>query len=70
MWSTWLIAGGRRDRHFYAIPEPVPEGIPRLQISANRGSQIVAALKEKAQGALEAAKIDFFKSSTSSRTAC
>jgi preprotein translocase subunit SecD len=57
-WKYWLIAVVVAIGIFYAIPNLFPQD-PAVQISANRGNVVDAALKEKAQGALEQAKIPF-----------
>src|SRR6186713_1014779 len=55
-WKYWLIAIVIAVGLFYALPNTFPQD-PAVQISANRGSKVDAALKEKVQGALESKKI-------------
>src|SRR5215510_13808292 len=55
-WKYWLIALVVAIGVFYALPNTFPQD-PAVQISANRGSKIDDALKEKVQGALEQKKL-------------
>jgi preprotein translocase subunit SecD len=55
-WKYWLIAVLIAIGLFYATPNVFPQD-PAVQISANRGSKIDDALKEKVQGVLEQKKL-------------
>jgi len=55
-WKYWLIGIVIAIGLFYAIPNGFPQD-PAVQISANRGNTVDAALQEKVQGALEQSKI-------------
>jgi preprotein translocase subunit SecD len=57
-WKYVLIAIVMLLATIYALPNIYPED-PAVQISANRGSVVDEAVKEKVQGSLEKAKISF-----------
>jgi preprotein translocase subunit SecD len=57
-WKYVLVAVVLLLGVLYGIPNLFPQQ-PALQVSANRGATIDAALKERAQGVLEKAKIPF-----------
>lgn len=57
-WKYALVAVALIFGFLYALPNLFPKE-PAVQISANRGSVVDAALKEKAQGILETNKIAF-----------
>jgi preprotein translocase subunit SecD len=57
-WKYVLIAIVMLLATIYALPNIYPED-PAVQVSANRGSVVDEAVKEKVQGSLEKAKISF-----------